>query len=80
MRTSRAHASGGADHFLRLAQYFAVATTYTVSGSPGAIVPSAEGNGEVYETETPAALKHASRITQTQPSWTWTDEDPRKKK
>jgi hypothetical protein len=35
---------------------------------------------EVYETETPAALKQASRITQTQPSWTWTDEDPRRKK
>lgn len=35
---------------------------------------------EVYETETPAALKHASRITQTQPSWTWTNEDPRRKK
>jgi hypothetical protein len=35
---------------------------------------------EVYETETPAALEHASRITQTQPSWTWTDEDPRQRK
>jgi hypothetical protein len=35
---------------------------------------------EVYQTETPAARAHASRITQTQPRWTWTDEDPRKQK
>lgn len=36
--------------------------------------------GEVYETETPTALKRANRISQTQPTWTWSDADPRKQK
>jgi hypothetical protein len=36
--------------------------------------------GEVYETDTPAALKRANRISQTQPTWTWTDADPRNAK
>ena len=36
--------------------------------------------GEAYETETPAALDRASKISQTNPTWTWTDDDPRKAK
>ena len=36
--------------------------------------------GEVFETESPAALKRASKISETQPTWTWTDDDPRKSK
>jgi hypothetical protein len=36
--------------------------------------------GEAFETETPAALKRANRVSQTQPTWTWTNEDPRKSK
>ncbi len=36
--------------------------------------------GEAYDTDSSVALKRASRISQTQPTWTWTDEDPRKTK
>jgi hypothetical protein len=36
--------------------------------------------GEAYATETPAALDRASRISQTNPTWTWTEGDPRKPK
>jgi hypothetical protein len=36
--------------------------------------------GEVFETESAAAMKRASKISQTNPTWTWTDEDPRKGK
>jgi hypothetical protein len=36
--------------------------------------------GATYETETPAALERANRISQTNPTWTWTDDDPRKAK
>jgi hypothetical protein len=36
--------------------------------------------GEVFETESPAAFKRASKISETQPTWTWTDDDPRKSK
>lgn len=45
-----------------------------------ATIKVAGPKGETYETETPAALKRASRISQTNPTWTWTDEDPRKAK
>ena len=37
-------------------------------------------NGATYETETPTALERANRISQTNPTWTWTDDDPRKAK
>ena len=34
--------------------------------------------GEVFETETPRAMKRASKITQTNVTWAWTADDPRK--
>jgi hypothetical protein len=42
-----------------------------------AVVKVTGPKGEVYETDAPAALKRASRISQTRPTWTWTDADPR---
>jgi hypothetical protein len=36
--------------------------------------------GEAYETQSDAAMKRASRVSQTNPTWTWTDDDPRKSK
>jgi hypothetical protein len=34
--------------------------------------------GKVFETENSTALKQANKVSQTNPTWTWTDEDPRK--
>ena len=34
--------------------------------------------GEVFETETARALKRASKISQTNVTWAWTADDPRK--
>jgi hypothetical protein len=42
-----------------------------------ALVKVTGPKGEVYEADTPAALKRAKGISQTQPTWTWTDGDPR---
>jgi hypothetical protein len=34
--------------------------------------------GEVFETETPQAMKRASKISQTNVTWAWSADDPRK--
>ena len=34
--------------------------------------------GEVFETETPQAMKRASKIRQTNVAWAWSADDPRK--
>ena len=34
--------------------------------------------GEVFETETPQALKRATKISQTNVTWAWSADDPRK--
>jgi hypothetical protein len=33
-------------------------------------------DGAVYETITPAAMKKATKVTETQPTWKWTTKDP----
>jgi hypothetical protein len=42
----------------------------------GAKVRITDRGGRVYETITPAAMKNASKVTETNLSWQWTTEEP----
>lgn len=33
-------------------------------------------NGQVYDTITPAAMKNADKVTETNPTWKWTKDEP----
>jgi hypothetical protein len=45
-----------------------------------AVVKVTGPKGKVYDTDTRAARKSADKISQTEPTWSWTDADPRKAK
>lgn len=39
-------------------------------------VQVSDGHGKVYKTITPAAMRNASKVTETHPTWKWTDKAP----
>jgi hypothetical protein len=47
-------------------KWLVIAATVSVKGP----------NGQSYETITPAAMKNAVKVTETNPTWKWTTQDP----
>jgi len=43
-----------------------------------ATVRVTDRRGRVFQTITPEAMKNASAVTETNPAWSWTTEDPSK--